>query len=128
MSETGHGPYEVRFIHGARIPTGVPDVTLAADLFLPFGAGRVPAVVVLPPDRTDGLGGAECREALRWFTTRGYAGVVVDPLGLGSSDGSPRAPFDPDEADDGVAAIAWAAGQSWCSGAVGLWGFSAGAA
>src|SRR5258705_6516112 len=38
-----------------------------------------------------------------------------------------RPPFDPGEGDDGVAAVKWAAGQSWCDGSVGLWGFSYGA-
>lgn len=121
-------PYQVRIVRGVRIGTAEPGATLAADLFLPSGAGRVPAVVTVLPYRKDVLGGAGCWDLLRWFARHGYAGVLVDVRGLGSSDGRPRPPFDPDEAEDGVAAVEWAARQPWCSGAVGMWGFSYGAA
>lgn len=118
--------FEVRVVPGARIP--VAGGTLAADLFLPVGAGPVPAVVSVLPYRRDVLGGAGCRTTLTRFAAAGYAAVLVDPRGLGSSDGRPRPPFDPAEADDGVAAVEWAAAQPWCSGPVGMWGFSWGAA
>lgn len=110
-----------------RIPLS-PGVSLAADLFLPAGAGPWPAVVSVLPYRRDVLGGAGCRATLTRFAAAGYAAVLVDPRGLGSSDGRPRPPFDPAEADDGVAAVEWAAAQPWCSGPVGMWGFSYGAA
>jgi predicted acyl esterase len=122
------GPYEVRISRGVRIGTATPGATLAADLFLPAGAGPVPAVVALLPYRRDVLGGAGCWTTLRRFAAAGYAAVLVDCQGLGSSDGAARAPFDPAEADDGVAAVEWAARQPWCSGPVGMWGFSYGAA
>jgi uncharacterized protein len=115
---------EVRVV---RIPLS-SGVTLAADLFLPVGAGPVPAIVSVLPYRRDVLGGAGCRTTLARFAAAGYAAVLVDPRGLGSSDGRPRPPFDPAEADDGVAAVEWAAAQPWCSGPVGMWGFSWGAA
>jgi uncharacterized protein len=108
---------------GVRIGAG-----LGADLLLPEGAGAVPAVVALMPYRVDSLGGAGCWSTLRRFASAGYGCVLVDCRGLGSSDGPARAPFDPCEADDGVAAVEWAAAQPWCDGAVGMWGFSWGAA
>ena len=114
--------YEVAVRRGVRIGP------LGADLFLPVGAGPVPAVVALMPYRRDSLGGAGCWTTLRRFAAAGYAAVLVDCRGLGSSDGPARPPFDPAEADDGVAAVEWAAEQPWCSGAVGMWGFSWGAA
>ena len=87
-----------------------------ADLVLPAGAGPVPAVVALMPYRVDALGGAGCWATLRRFAAAGYGCVLVDCRGLGSSDGPARAPFDPAEADDGVAAVEWAAAQPWCDG------------
>jgi len=108
---------------GVRIGAG-----LGADLLLPDGAGPVPAVVALMPYRVDSLGGAGCWTTLRRFAETGYGCVLVDCRGLGSSDGPALAPFDPAEADDGVAAVEWAAAQPWCDGAVGIWGFSWGAA
>ncbi|HEY6747634.1 MAG TPA: CocE/NonD family hydrolase [Mycobacteriales bacterium] len=117
----------VDVVRGVRIPLS-PGVTLGADLFRPAGAGPVPAVVSVLPYRRDVLGGAGCWATLTRFAAAGYAVVLVDPRGLGSSDGRPRAPFDPAEADDGVAAVEWAAAQPWCSGPVGMWGFSWGAA
>ncbi|HST66051.1 MAG TPA: CocE/NonD family hydrolase, partial [Mycobacteriales bacterium] len=118
---------DVRVERGVRIPLSA-GVSLGADLFLPAGSGPVPAVVAILPYRRDVLGGAGCWTTLTRFAAAGYATVLVDPRGLGSSDGRPRAPFDPAEADDGVAAVEWAARQPWCSGPVGLWGFSYGAA
>jgi predicted acyl esterase len=108
---------------------GVRIGDLAADVVLPPArTGPVPAVVALMPYRRDSLGGAGCWGTLRRFAAAGYAAVLVDLSGLGSSDGPARAPFDPDEADDGVTAVEWVAAQPWCDGAVGMWGFSWGAA
>lgn len=120
--------YEVQVVRGVRIPTVEPGCSLAADLFLPAGAGPVPALVTLLPYRRDALGGVGAWDTMRWFAARGYAGVLVDLRGTGSSDGTAHPPFDPGEGDDGVAAVEWAAGQPWCTGAVGMWGFSYSAA
>lgn len=114
----------VRIVRGVRIPTREPGCTLAADLFLPATAAAAPALVTLTPYRRDGLGGVGVADLMTWFAVRGYAGVVVDLRGTGSSDGALRPPFDPGEGDDGVAAVEWAAAQPWCDGAVGMWGFS----
>jgi uncharacterized protein len=119
--------YEVEVVRDVRIPTGEPGVTLAADLFLPVGAGPVPALVTLLPYLKDGAAGIGGWYANHWFAARGYACLLVDFRGLGGSDGDQRPPFDAAEADDGVAAVEWAAGQPWCDGAVGMWGVSYGA-
>ena len=89
--------------------------------------GPFPALVTVVPYRKDGAAGVFYGPILRWFAERGYAGLLVDFLGTGSSDGSQRPPFDPGEADDGVAAVEWAARQTWSSGKVGMWGHSYGA-
>jgi hypothetical protein len=119
--------YEVEVVRDVRIPTGEPGVTLAADLFLPVGAGPVPALVTLLPYLKDGAAGIGGWYANHWFAARGYACLLVDFRGVGGSDGDQRPPFDAAEADDGVAAVEWAAGQPWCDGAVGMWGVSYGA-
>jgi uncharacterized protein len=127
-SATGRPRHAVEVIHGVRIPAGDSGGTLGAELFLPRDAGSVPALVTMHPYRNDALGGAGYRESLHWFASHGYGCVLVDFHGLGSSDGRARPPFDPAEGEDGAAVVHWAAGQPWCSGAVGMWGFSYGAA
>ncbi len=114
-------------LRDVRIPTDDEDVTLAADLYLPVGAEPVPALVTVLPYRKDGPLGVALAPTMRWFAARGYASLLVDFRGTGSSDGTQRPPFDPAEADDGVAAVEWAATQPWSSGSVGMWGHSYGA-
>ncbi len=120
--------FEVKVVRDLRIPTLDDETTLSADLYLPVSASPVPALVSVLPYRKDALGGMGDAATLRWFAERGYASLLVDLRGTGSSGGAPRAPFDPGEADDGLAVIEWAAGQPWCTGAVGMWGHSYSAA
>jgi putative CocE/NonD family hydrolase len=117
---------EVRVDREVRIPCGEAG-SLAATLYLPAGTGPFPALVTVVPYRKDGAAGVFYGPSLHWFAERGYAGLLVDFLGTGSSDGPQRPPFDPGEADDGVAAVEWAARQTWSSGKVGMWGHSYGA-
>ncbi|MEY9839987.1 CocE/NonD family hydrolase [Streptacidiphilus sp. EB103A] len=123
--------HDVRIVRDARIP--VPSegsrhgATLSADLYLPVTDHPVPALVSVTPYRKDALAGIGAAGSLRWFAAHGYACLLVDFRGTGSSDGPARPPFDPAEADDGVAAVEWAARQPWCTGAVGMWGLSYGA-
>lgn len=119
--------FEVEFINDVRIPTGDDGVTLSGDLYRPIGAEVVPALVVVLPYRKDSQTGIDNGAKMRWFASRGYACVLVDFRGTGSSDGDQRPPFDPGEADDGVAAVEWVATQRWCTGSVGMWGMSYGA-
>jgi len=107
-----------------RIPTADPGCTLSADLFLPARVEPVPALVTVVPYRKDIGGGYEA--SYRWFAARGYACVLVDHAGVGSSDGMPHPPWGPLETDDAVAAAEWAAAQPWCTGDVGMWGTSHG--
>jgi predicted acyl esterase len=107
-----------------RIPTGMPGVTLSADVYRPRVDSAVPALVTVLPYRKDFVAGGCYEQPARWFAERGYASLVVDLLGTGDSDGVRRPEFDPGDADDGAAAIGWAAAQPWCDGAVGMWGLS----
>ena len=95
-------------------------MTLAADLYLPDGPAA--ALVTLHYGRR--VMGQRC---YRYFAERGFASVVVDCRGVGGSDGLPRGLLDPREAADGAAVVEWVAAQPWCTGKVGLWGFSYGA-
>lgn len=107
-----------------RIPTLDPDCTLSADVYLPVSLDPVPALVTVVPYRKDLGNGYE--SSLRWFAERGYAGVLVDMRGIGSSGGVPRPKYDASEGDDAIAAIEWITSQPWCTGNVGMWGMSYG--
>lgn len=114
----------VEVVRDVRVPTTTPGVTLSADVYRPVPAAPVPALVTVLPYRKDFAGGLALDGPARWFAAHGYASVVVDLRGTGSSDGVRRPEFDPGEADDALAAIAWAAAQHWCDGNVGMWGHS----
>lgn len=124
-NETTAAPvHDVTVIRDVRIPTPDGDMTLGADLYRPRTVEPVPVLVSVLPYRKDFVGGTSLEGPARWFAARGFASVVVDLLGTGSSDGMRRPEFDPGEGDDAVAAIEWSADQPWCSGQVGMWGMS----
>src|SRR5580700_1150427 len=117
--------YEVEIVRNALIPTDGGE--LAADLYLPKGALPGPALVMLLPYNKDWCASTEVWQANHYFARHGYASLLIDFRGTGSSSGVARAPFDNSESDDGVAAVEWAASQPWCNGNVGMWGCSYGA-
>ncbi|MEN3280299.1 MAG: uncharacterized protein V7607_1439 [Solirubrobacteraceae bacterium] len=119
--------HEVEILRDCSIALSDDDAALAADVYLPKGASECPTLVTLLPYHKDGPAGIGAWQAHQYFASRGYACVIVDFRGLAGSSGVARRPFDPGEADDGAAAIAWAADQPWSSGAVGMWGASYGA-
>jgi putative CocE/NonD family hydrolase len=119
--------YRVRLVHDARIPTAEPGVTLGANLFLPVTDEPVPAVVTILHNAKDGIAGIGGAPYLEYFASRGFASVLVDRLGTGTSDGRERPAFDPGDGDDGVAVVEWTGAQDWCTGRVGMWGLSYGA-
>ena len=101
-------------------------VNLAADLFLPESAGRVPCLVSYYPYHKDDLIGALFDHPNRYFAARGYASLLVDLRGLGNSEGVAWNVGDAREATDGAEIVEWAAAQPWCDGSVGMWGMSYG--
>ena len=117
---------EIQIQRDVRIPTGEPGVTLSADVYLPLVDEPSPALLTVSPYRKDASIGIAYDPSLRWFAAHGYAAVLVDLLGTGSSDGRPRPPVDPAEVDDGLAALDWTAAQPWCDGSIGMWGQSYG--
>ena len=115
--------YDIDVSPNIRIPVDDAGTTLAGDLYRPRTSERVPAVVTLHYGRR--TLGVRC---FHTFARAGYATLVVDCRGTGESDGMPRDPLDPREGEDGAAVIAWLAEQPWCTGRVGMWGFSGGGA
>ena len=100
---------------------------LAGDLYLPEGDGPWPALLSYYPYHKDDVIGGACEYARRFFTARGYASLLVDFRGTGSSGGVFTENFDTvQEARDGAEAVEWAAAQEWCSGSVGAYGISYG--
>jgi putative CocE/NonD family hydrolase len=103
----------------------MPDGTrLAARLWLPKGAGRVPCVLEMIPYRK--RDGTVARDALMhpWFAGHGFAALRVDLRGSGDSEGTLVDEYTAQELADCCAVIAWAAAQGWCDGAVGMMGKS----
>jgi putative CocE/NonD family hydrolase len=94
---------------------------LPADLYRPAGAGRHPVLVLRNPyDRRVAQSYLYAHPS--WYADQGYAVLVQDVRGRWGSDGR----FDPlvNEGRDGADTVAWAAGQPWSNGRVGLYGFS----
>jgi uncharacterized protein len=113
--------YGIRVDHDVVI--AMPDgVRLGASLYRPRAAsGPLPTVLVrLPYDR---LRYSEGRNSALFFAQHGYAAVVQDLRGTGSSGGE-LLPWR-DAASDGVAMLDWIASQPWSNGKVGTFGCSA---
>ena len=105
------------------IPLG-DGTRLAARLWRPVGAEKVPAVLeYIPYRKRDGTRGRD-EPMHHYFAAHGYAALRVDLRGSGESDGLLEDEYTARELADGVEVIAWIARQAWCSGAVGLMGKS----
>ncbi|SPH17278.1 Cocaine esterase [Defluviimonas aquaemixtae] len=118
-------PEEVRIDADLRIP--LPDGRrLSARMWSPASANKtpVPAVVEYAPFRHRDF--TYPRDALihPWFAGHGYAAIRLEPAGSGESDGLPQDEYVLQEQEDCVAALAWIARQSWCSGTTGMFGMS----
>ncbi|MGH2521722.1 MAG: CocE/NonD family hydrolase [Anaerolineales bacterium] len=119
-----HPTHTVRHIKNVLIPMS-DGVRIAADLFMPEGDGRFPAVFEFLPYRKDD------RVSARWnahyyFAERGFVGVRADIRGTGGSEGVATDEYTPQEQQDACEIIAWAGGQPWCNGNVGMFGTSYG--
>jgi putative CocE/NonD family hydrolase len=93
-------------------------VRLSANVFVPRGERRVPAVLV----RTPYGKGAGLPATYRLFADNGYAVVIQDVRGRGASEGEFR-PLD-QETRDGGDTIDWIAAQRWSDGQVAMVGGS----
>jgi putative CocE/NonD family hydrolase len=105
------------------VPVPMRDgVSLATDVYRTEGAGPAPTLVTrLPYNKEIGPLLSFSFDVLRGVQA-GYVVVAQDTRGRYASEGD----FNPflDEAEDGADTIAWAAGQPWSTGAVGMIGGS----
>ena len=110
------------------LPVTMSDGTvLRANVGIPVPQGasapqpglRFPVLIEQTPYRKDG--GLATVDS--YFVTRGYAFVVVDVRGTGSSQGNWQSFYGPEQ-EDGPQIVRWAAHQSWASGTAGLLGSS----
>ena len=99
---------------------------LAGRLWLPAEAGaeKVPVVLEWIPYRQSDLTAVSDSMLHGWFAMNGIAALRVDLRGSGNSDGVVTDEYTPQEQDDAVEVIAWAAAQDWSNGAVGMIGIS----
>ncbi len=98
---------------GARI--WIPEVTETQ---------KVPAILEYIPYRKNDMFAVQDHARFGYFAAHGYAGVRLDVRGSGDSEGILADEYTAQEQDDALAAIAWIASQPWCSGAVGMIGYS----
>ncbi len=97
---------------------------LAVTLYLPAGSEPAPCLLEALPYRKDDLTSGYRPEYLRLRDEHGYAVCRVDVRGTGSSDGLATDEYPVTEQRDLAELIGWLADQSWCSGAVGMFGTS----
>lgn len=100
------------------------NVRLSARVWRPNVLHRVPVVVeIIPYRHRDGTLPVDER-IHPFFAGHGIAAVRVDLRGSGDSDGILVDEYLPQEQDDAVAVIEWAAKQPWSNGNVGMTGLS----
>ena len=120
------GPrYRIQLLRNILVPIS-GGAELACDVYLPEGAGRCPTLVSPTPYRKDDYIGSAWQHVITYFVERGYAHVVADFRGLGSSSGIAAEAMSDSEAGDGVELVEWAASQPWSDGRVGMYGVSYG--
>jgi len=99
---------------------------LAARIWLPDDAqsNPVPAILEYLPYRKDDVTANQDATRHPYFAAHGYAAVRVDIRGTGDSDGVLEGEYLPQEQDDALEVLAWLAEQPWCTGDVGMIGYS----
>ena len=97
---------------------------LAARLWLPESAERVPAILEYLPYRLSDGTQAGDHQQMTWFAGHGYGCARVDIRGTGNSDGIIEDEYSEQEQLDGLEVIGWLAAQPWCDGQVGMVGTS----
>ena len=91
---------------------------LATDVYLPFGSGPWPVILIRTPYDKDGMW-----EVCLAFKLLSYACVAQDTRGRFDSGGDDT--VFRDDADDGRVTVEWVADQPWCDGHIGTFGGSA---
>ncbi|MDX6534150.1 MAG: uncharacterized protein QOF68_1894, partial [Gaiellales bacterium] len=113
----------IELVKNVMIPTR-DGTRLAADLYLPEGAGAVPLVMEYIPYRKDDVApGTRFYEDL---VRGGYGVARVDCRGSGASEGSTSDEYLLVEQLDGYDAVEWLSAQEFCDGHVCMMGISYG--
>jgi putative CocE/NonD family hydrolase len=99
-------------------------VVLSGRVWLPEGAGPVPAVLEYLPYRKSDSTAIDDSVRHPYFAERGYAGVRVDIRGSGDSEGVLSDEYQPQEQEDALELLSWIAAQEWCNGSIGMMGIS----
>ncbi len=118
-------PHQVRVVEHTWI-TMSDGCRLAAKLWIPEDAEvhPVPAILEYIPYRKNDASSIRDQATHAYFAGHGYVSVRVDMRGSGDSDGILTDEYLPLEQRDGIEILQWLAGQSWCSGTVGMIGIS----
>lgn len=114
--------YRIQIERGLRIPASDGTI-LVCDHYAPVGVSDAPTILVRSPygrDHAENLYSTTVEWFITRFAERGYHIVVQDCRGRFDSGGT----FDPfvNEADDGLATVAWLRTQKWFNGTLGMWG------
>jgi putative hydrolase, CocE/NonD family len=122
--------HAVETVWDARIPAR-DGVELSANLWLPRpvpdAPDQFPAVLEMIPYGKDNWRRNSDIARGTYLAQRGYALCRVDVRGTGSSGGVALDEYTETETLDGYDAVEWLAAQTWCDGAIGMWGISYGA-
>jgi len=100
---------------------------LAIDIYRPAKNGvpvTDPYPAILENQRYQRRGSSTDVAMINSWVKRGYVVAVLDPRGAGASFGSRAGDWSLEEALDGKEVIEWLAAEPYCSGKVGMWGFS----
>jgi putative CocE/NonD family hydrolase len=107
------------------VPSEMRDGTiLYSDIYRPDNEGRYPAILWRQPyNKLNARGGTGYFDFVR-IARAGYAVVIQDTRGCGTSEGEcyPHR----DDSDDGYDTVEWVASQPWCDENVGMYGLSYG--
>jgi len=118
-------PRQVTEIQNAWIPLS-DGLRLSARIWLPIDAASdpVPAILEYLPYRKDDANASQDATRHPYFAGHGYAAVRVDLRGTGDSDGTLLDEYLAQEQDDALEVLEWLAEQPWCTGDVGMIGYS----
>lgn len=124
MQPTDGAPRQIR-----ELTTWIPlsdGTRLSARLWLPADAEAhpVPAILEAVPYRKSDMTAHEDSTRHPQFARCGYAAARLDIRGSGDSEGVLLDEYLAQEQRDNVEVIAWLAEQPWCSGRVGMMGYS----
>lgn len=118
-------PQPITFREHVEIPLS-DGTRLSASIWIPEDAlsTPVPAILEYLPYRKRDMMAPVDALIHPYFAARGYACLRVDLRGTGDSEGVLRGEYLTQEQDDALEILTWCAAQPWCTGSIGIIGFS----